>query len=186
LVKVVYKSAMRCPKERRASARGLSIAALILAIGGCAHGQRISTERRPDGIVHLKCQTTLADCLYEVENVCDHRRYVVLRAVDARDLKGAEPAKMLVHSSEAFVRCGETGAWGTANKNLLEAPLCAEPATAPNAAPVPARACTPGATQTCVGPAGCAGGQACAPDGSRFGPCDCGPQATPPAAAPSP
>jgi hypothetical protein len=35
-------------------------------------------------------------------------------------------------------------------------------------------ACAPGATQVCVGPGGCRGGQSCLGDGSGFGPCDCG------------
>jgi hypothetical protein len=32
----------------------------------------------------------------------------------------------------------------------------------------------PGATQACVGPGGCSGGQVCAADGGRFEACDCG------------
>jgi len=36
------------------------------------------------------------------------------------------------------------------------------------------KACTPGATQTCVGPGACSGAQACKDDGSGFGACDCG------------
>jgi hypothetical protein len=38
-----------------------------------------------------------------------------------------------------------------------------------------AKGCTPGATQTCVGPGACAGGQVCRTDGTGYGPCDCGP-----------
>ena len=34
--------------------------------------------------------------------------------------------------------------------------------------------CQPGATQVCVGPGACNGGQQCAPDGSTWGDCDCG------------
>jgi hypothetical protein len=40
--------------------------------------------------------------------------------------------------------------------------------------------CVPGATQACVGPAACSGGQSCLPDGSGFGPCDCGAQSPQP------
>lgn len=49
------------------------------------------------------------------------------------------------------------------------------PAAAPPAPPPPRTACVPGATQACVGPGGCKGGQACKDDGSGFKPCDCGP-----------
>jgi len=36
------------------------------------------------------------------------------------------------------------------------------------------RVCAPGATQTCVGPGACSGGQQCLPDGSSWGACQCG------------
>lgn len=35
-------------------------------------------------------------------------------------------------------------------------------------------ACVPGASVACVGPGACQGGQVCLPDGSGYGPCDCG------------
>lgn len=53
-----------------------------------------------------------------------------------------------------------------------------EPALAPPLAPEPPTAtgvhCVPGASQACVGPGGCQGGQVCLPDGGALGPCDCG------------
>lgn len=52
------------------------------------------------------------------------------------------------------------------------APDRALPAPAPP--PAPERACVPGVTQLCLGPAACRGAQACLPDGQGFGPCDCG------------
>jgi len=39
---------------------------------------------------------------------------------------------------------------------------------------VGSRACTPGASQACVGPGACQGGQVCTADGTGYGPCDCG------------
>src|SRR4051794_17196584 len=38
---------------------------------------------------------------------------------------------------------------------------------------IPPPACVPGQSIACVGPAGCAGGQACAPDGRNYGACLC-------------
>src|SRR5580704_8404912 len=35
------------------------------------------------------------------------------------------------------------------------------------------RGCVPGASVACVGPGGCAGGQACDATGSGYGTCDC-------------
>lgn len=37
-----------------------------------------------------------------------------------------------------------------------------------------AGACTPGATQACIGVASCSGGQVCEANGTAWGPCDCG------------
>ena len=58
---------------------------------------------------------------------------------------------------------------------LAESRLSQTTASAP-ASPVPraATACIPGATQACVGPGGCKGGQTCVSNGSRFGAWDCG------------
>jgi hypothetical protein len=58
-----------------------------------------------------------------------------------------------------------------------EASAAPPPQPASTAAPaaLPAgQVCAPGATQECVGPAACRGGQRCLPDGSGFSECDCG------------
>lgn len=60
----------------------------------------------------------------------------------------------------------------------------ATPPAASSAAPPAGRVCIPGQTQECVGPGACRGGQVCVPDGTAFGPCDCG-TGTPPAPAAS-
>lgn len=49
-------------------------------------------------------------------------------------------------------------------------------------APAPARICTPGSTQQCVGAGACSGGQACVADGSGWSPCDCADEADAPGA----
>jgi hypothetical protein len=64
---------------------------------------------------------------------------------------------------------------------------------APSAPPPPvataaSRVCSPGATQACIGPGGCRGGQPCADSGLRWEVCDCGEsrQDAPDAAAATP
>ena len=166
---------------RRALPR-LATAAVVLVFG-CATGGRVTSERRADGIYHLRCNTPLPECLREAENLCQNQRYAVLRAFDARDLKGdtAQPAEY--RSSEAFVRCSTFAKmWVGENKDLKEQPLC--PAPPLPAAPPPPQGCTPGLSQACVGPAACKGGQVCLPDGAKFGPCDCGAIAVPPPITP--
>jgi hypothetical protein len=171
---------------------------LIFALGalagaaGCGHRQNVVAKRLSNGTIHLRCANLrLAECLDEVENLCDRHKFVVVRAFDARDLKGVVPVQTLVYDSEAYVRCEATWQWDGTNKALVSEPTAIPPAPAAASAPAaPPRVCTPGATQACVGPGACAGGQVCKPDGSGFGPCDCGPAkaapAAPPPAAPSP
>jgi xyloglucan-specific endo-beta-1,4-glucanase len=45
-------------------------------------------------------------------------------------------------------------------------------------------ACTPYATQACLGEAACRGGQSCAPDGRSWSACDCGASVAPPSLGP--
>jgi hypothetical protein len=167
----------------------VSIVGLVIALGaGCAAPHAVTIERRPDGITHLTCKSSLQVCLGEAEALCGHRSYAVTRAFDSHELKGDSTYPLDVRTSEAFVCCVLGSGWGDQNHDPMAAPLCQAPPPAvspatPTAAPAtpPSRACTPGASQACVGPAGCKGGQVCAPDGAAFGACDCG---SAPAAAP--
>lgn len=163
----------------RLGARALLVATVALA--ACA-GPRVTIEKRDDGILHLKCPTTLSECLEQASIACNRGKYAVLRAIDDPDIKaGMALTATLYPGSEAYVRCGSAHSLGAENKQLLEQPLCPAPAAAPPPAP-PSRSCVPGSTQACVGPGGCHGGQSCDADGSRYAPCDCGPSP----AAPTP
>ena len=75
-----------------------------------------------------------------------------------------------VRSSDAIIRCTKNKPLFGGNDEPPRAPQPPQPPSGPGA-------CIPGTTQACVGPAGCAGGQACLSGGSAFGPCDCGPPA---------
>jgi hypothetical protein len=163
--------------QPEAAARRAILTALIASTLGCATVPAVRTELGADGIYHLKCTTTLQVCLNQAEVICHQERYVVLRAFDLHDYAGDSVQPTETRQSEAFVRCGVRGTWGDANKSLMAEPVSPAPSAAPVVAP-PSRFCTPGASQACVGAAGCKGGQACAPDGNAFGPCDCGPAPT--------
>jgi hypothetical protein len=141
------------------------IAVLGLASVACA-APRFSVEKRADGAQHLRCKQALPECLVEAERLCQGRAYVVLRAVDEHDRRGGSPELNTdVRTSEAVLRCAPAIGW----------PPGADPMSpGPFASASPSRACVPGASSPCTGPAGCAGGQACLADGSGFGPCDCG------------
>src|SRR5450432_3184774 len=139
---------------------------LVTYVSACAAQPLVTTERRPDGIYHLTCKTTLQICLNDAEDLCHRQRYVVLRALDLHDYKGASDRPMEDRTSEAFIRCGTEASWGADNKALLKTELCPGPPAAPSPPATPPSACTPGASQACAGPAGCKGGQVCTPDGA--------------------
>ncbi|HVZ74608.1 MAG TPA: hypothetical protein VHJ20_19635 [Polyangia bacterium] len=121
----------------------------------------------------LTCGMSLDQCLVEGGNkVCPDGGYFVERAVNDANYRGRQDTPEAQRSSIALLRCAPAHGYRDGGKALMQ-----EPAAAPKDAPAPApraAACTPGATQTCVGPAACQGGQACLPDGSGFAPCDCG------------
>jgi hypothetical protein len=168
-----------------ARVRPLVLAALAagLVAPACAT-PHVTVDRRADGIYHLSCPLNLPECLRAAEVLCEHRRYAVLRAFDEHDLRGDTTQPTDVRWSEAFVRCGFERSWDKDSSALHQQDLC--PPAAAAAAPGPVRVCTPGATQACVGPAACQGGQACQPDGTHFSPCDCGPPGAAPAAPATP
>lgn len=165
-------------QRRLVAAFGL--AASLFAFPGC-QSPIISANLRPDGVYHVKCRSKLQSCLNEVEVLCRHNRYAVLRAFDDHEWEGINwPDQGEKRASEAFIRCGQKPPWGEDSEmgRLRAHPLGdressePEPAAAPVAVPV--RVCIPGASQACVGVGDCSGGQVCRPDGSGFGSCDCG------------
>jgi hypothetical protein len=178
---------------------GLLLAAFPL-LAACASHPGVETQKLPDGTLRLKCQDSLAGCLARAEDICHGNTYEVIRARDQRDRYGPElgTAQVEVRSSEAYIRCGSHGRpFGGYDELKLPprppepataeagaAPGAASPAAAGAAAAPTARACIPGSTQACIGPGKCEGGQSCLPDGSAFGPCDCG-TLGPPVTAPS-
>ena len=134
--------------------------------------------RLSDGGYSLSCKGPLSDCLKHAEHVCRDEGYTVSEARDVREFLGHEggQSRVLLQRSDATIYCGTH-----APRPPIELKRPAEPAAPPPpvAAPSPppakpAPACVPGATQACVGPAGCSGGQACAADGSGYEPCNCG------------
>jgi hypothetical protein len=159
---------------QRGSVAAFGLAASFVVFTGC-HAN-VTVTRRDDGLYHLKCSTTLQSCLGEAANLCKQFSFVVLRGYDERDYRGRSDVPEGVPASEALIACGPRSGWGNLEQLRAEplAKACG-PATPPPAAPAgPAHLCTPGASQACVGPGACSGGQACRLDGTGFGPCDCG------------
>jgi hypothetical protein len=109
------------------------------------------------------------ECVRQVEQICIDKRYRILSGQSKIKLVDVTPGTREYPRSELVVRCG-SGPEGDIASDRNVAPL--QPAS-------PKLSCIAGATQACVGPGGCSGGQACRPDGLGFGSCDCGPLKAP-------
>jgi hypothetical protein len=176
------------------------VVALALSLAACSKQRNHEERRLPDGSVLLECNVALRSCLTEAERVCRDQSYAVLGANNVVRTYGAESgeSKVVLLSSSARIRCLSRGAEplrltpeataGTQAPTAAKAvappprkPPPPKPAPAPASAPraeaanaAPGVHCVPGASQACVGPGGCQGGQVCLPDGSGLAPCDCG------------
>jgi hypothetical protein len=141
----------------------------LLVLFGCS-SPNVERQSLADGSWRVKCKFGLEMCVREVEKLCPDPTYQIARGSSVRKQYGVEPGKMEVRTSELTVTCGRTAV------EEAEAKAQAVDAGAPAAAPS-ARApsnCTPGTTQSCLGPGACAGAQACRVDGAGFMACDCG------------
>lgn len=148
--------------------------------GGSGRPSRLS-----DGGYALSCKGPLSDCLRHAERLCKDEGYTVAEARDVRERLGGDTgqSQVVIQKSDATIYCGDH-----ASKEPIRLVREPEAASSPSTAKAPAppaapRVCVPGATQACVGPAGCSGGQACSADGTRYGDCNCGSAAAPSSAA---
>lgn len=146
--------------------RGHWISLLLLC--GCSSAN-VERQSLADGSWRIKCKFGLEQCVREVEKVCPDPTYQIAGGSSVRKLYGVDPGKTEVRTSELTVSCGRTA--------VEEAEARAEAVDAgllDGASARPSSACTPGATQTCLGPGACTGAQACRADGAGFMACDCG------------
>ncbi|HEX6278088.1 MAG TPA: hypothetical protein VFZ53_33820 [Polyangiaceae bacterium] len=152
---------------------------------GCAKKPPVTPQRLPDGRFAFKCDSELWVCLSNVKDLCRGGPYAVDGAWDQATTAGIDQTRVETHRSEAVVRCLHRGQDPRRLFDKADDPTLVERVPPAGGAKAPslatatttttaARACVPGATQACVGPAACAGGQSCLPDGSGFGQCDCG------------
>ena len=140
----------------------------LLLAPACIHASGIAMRQQDDGSYRLRCKVSLARCLTAIEEVCGSGYDISEGREESRLYGPLTPNEPHVRS-EVVARCRSTGAlFGGGEKPGQPA------ASAAAVPPATLRNCTPGATQACVGPAACKGGQRCLADGMAFGPCDCG------------
>jgi hypothetical protein len=159
----------------------LALLCVFFAFVPACHSVAVPTVRQPDGSWHLQCGNSLDVCVQKANDVCKNLGYVVLGGMNKRQLYGAELGQSQVEVREAELNIACADRRGDLPKVLVSSSVSvASPPRTPDAEPEStavkkaATACTPGATQRCVGAGACAGGQSCSADGAGFGLCDCG------------
>jgi hypothetical protein len=140
----------------------------LVLLGACRAGA-FEQQRLADGSWQLTCRAPMDACVREIEKTCRDKRYRIVGGSSELRLRDAPPYETEYPTSRIGFVCSG-----------VEAPVVGAPA-APDASDLVSRMCGPGDTRICVGAGACSGGQTCKPDGSGFGPCDCGSTAPLPA-----
>ena len=171
---------------RRGRARCFGVAPLLaLLLYGCARDAsavRLVSSSPRDEIYRVTCKDDIRACRDEATRTCEGP-YAVLESTGApveppRVTSAPGPAstgpryQRKKWVGQMVVACGD----GSPPPEEPARARGVPPTGSSAAAPAPERACIPGITQRCLGSAACSGAQACLPDGSGYGPCDCGEQ----------
>lgn len=152
---------------KRMKRSSLGSLGVVLAALSCSGAQE---KRLQDGAWHIRCGESMSRCTNRADVLCGDRGYHVLGGgTQGAMLGGPSGYQTRVESSELIVRCGVAPAGEEEPEEVSS-----ERAGAPDPAPSRDLLCIPGSAQACVGPGGCAGGQACLADGSGYAACDCG------------
>ena len=159
----------------------------LVLVSACGHTGGVERHAEADGTYRIDCRQPLERCLGSLEEVCS-QGYEILRAREQKRFYGPNEINEPSLTSYAVARCtSPTSLFGHSDKgggNQAESPTSRSVAGAPaSAEPIERKNCVPGASQACVGPGGCRGGQRCLHDGSAFAECDCG---GPPSISPPP
>lgn len=156
------------------TARSTVLGILLLSFFALSCG-RIRVAAAPGGRMHITCAKGMKDCVTRAAKVCGDKGYRIYSGESRMSMLGGSSSayRKPSESAELEVECG-----------LPEVPTEPDivfrlPPRKDGPAPIsPADAagnrCVPGATQRCIGPGACEGGQVCLGDGSGFGACDCG------------
>jgi hypothetical protein len=137
------------------------------ALASCWSGN-VQRQQLPNGSWQLTCKLPMGDCVQQADSLCLDQRYRIVGGQSRHVLRGVSPTQVDYRASDLTIVCGEREEEPT----TLGASVSLAHTT--DAGSWNKSVCTPGATQSCVGPGACTGGQACRDDGSGFGPCDCG------------
>jgi hypothetical protein len=136
----------------------------------------VQSKRLKDGSWAFTCELPMDECVRRVQTNCPNQRFRILEGTSETRIRDVPPFEQSYHTSRLHLTCTNDGA------TVLLSLDGAKPAESQRPA---AATCTRGQTRECVGPGACKGGQACLPDGTGFGACDCGPVTPSPAPLPT-
>ncbi len=142
------------------------------SLGGCSSAQSV---KQAQGRFFITCEKGLSDCIHRADKNCGDKGFTIVKGYQKKKMLGGSSSsyRTAVFVGELTILCGEVDQ-GEAACVQKGSPVQVDPA-APKLEAAAPRVCVPGSSQSCVGPAGCQGGQYCLSDGSGFGRCDCGP-----------
>jgi len=163
----------------------------VVLVSACAHSNGVERHAEADGTYRIDCRQPLERCLGSLVEVCS-QGYEILRAREEKRFYGPNDRNEPSLTSYAVARCSSPASmFGKSEEGgkRVESSAPSSPRGLPaGGGPTndgPAKNCVPGATQACVGPGACHGGQQCLKDGTAFGACDCG-EPVPKSPLPSP
>jgi hypothetical protein len=128
----------------------------LLALVSCGASE-VKSQRLQDGSWKFTCELSMDECIRRAQTTCRNQRFRIIEGTSETRLRDAPPYEKAYHTSNVHLVCTDLG-----SDVLLDV------GTKKGAG------CTKGETRACVGAGACKGGQACLPDGSGFGSCDCG------------
>ncbi|HVY31735.1 MAG TPA: hypothetical protein VHB79_34605 [Polyangiaceae bacterium] len=152
----------------------------LFLLVGCGASE-VQSQHLKDGSWAFQCELGMDECVRRVQDRCPNQRYRILEGTSETRLRDAPPFERAYHTSRLHLVCNDGGA----DVLLSVGTGKDEPSPEPKAYAKPTpKLCSAGQTRECIGAGACKGGQACLPDGSGFGACDCGPAAVPTPATP--
>jgi hypothetical protein len=188
-------SSSRVPLLARQSARLLAMSCACAGLfWGCrtADVVRINPGVAPERF-RVVCRESFHPCRREAKLHCEgvfavieqHSNGPEPKAVETTGVSSTGPSEGAVGwRGEIVFQCGK--AMKPVRLVRPDAPAATNAAEAPPVASTSAeRVCVPGVTQACLGPGACSGAQACLPNGTAYGQCDCGAPAAPIAPPPA-
>jgi hypothetical protein len=145
---------------------------LLLLVAACATPE-VQSQRLKDGSWSFQCELGMDECVRRVQENCPNQRYRILEGSSETRMRDAPPFERAYHTSRLHLVCNDSGA------DAVPAVDGSKANAAPSVPAATAKLCSKGETRECVGVGACKGGQACLPDGTGYGSCECGPAAAP-------